>query len=182
MTSLSGLPETGVAVEARLLSTEEMKSYEGRSILPPQSPDSDIPMCRGHSNEMGLAIPVEQAVTDDYGQFKLFGLLPGCPYLVITANREKGASRFNAGRRSFPPYFLVKPHHANVHGLHFYLKPRASFGMLSATLDTDPVNLPGLSLAIRSKSQPGVNLILHNYATQSSFFVLLGKDLEAFSE
>lgn len=76
VSSLSGHPEAGVLVEAKLLSSENMKALEGYSTFPLQSGDANI-TCRGHTYDAGFVVPVEQAITDHDGQFKLLGLLPG---------------------------------------------------------------------------------------------------------
>ncbi|CDI96851.1 nodal modulator 1 [Echinococcus multilocularis] len=176
VSSLSGHPETGVLVEAKLLSSKGMKALEGRSIFPPQSVDADV-ACRGHTYDAGFDVPVEQAVTDQDGQFKLLGLLPGCPYLVTAIRRENGNAQQT--RHVFPSSVIVKPPGADVYNLRFYLKPRVALGMISATVDTDDEYLSDLSIVIRSISQPDAPLLRHNFASQSRFFALLGGQIES---
>ncbi|KAL5105438.1 Nodal modulator 2 [Taenia crassiceps] len=176
VTSLSGHPEVGVIVEAKLLSSKEMKAFEGRSIFPAQSSDADVP-CLGHTYDAGFVVPVEQAITDHDGKFKLLGLLPGCPYLV-TATRRENESALQI-RHIFPPFVIVKPLSADVYDLRFYLKPRVSLGMISATVDTDVEYLPELSIVIRANSHPEKPVLRHNFASQSRFFALLGDQVES---
>ncbi|KAL5960592.1 Nodal modulator 1 [Taenia solium] len=176
VTSLSGHPEAGVLIEAKLLSSKDMKTLEGRPIFPAQSGDADV-ACRGHNYDAGFVVPVEQAITDRDGQFKLLGLLPGCPYLVTATRRAtENAQQI---RHVFPSFVIVKPPSADVHNLRFYLKPRVSLGMISATVDTDDEYLPDLSIVIRSIRQPDPPVLRHNFASQSRFFALLGGQTES---
>nr|CDS27016.1 nodal modulator 1 [Hymenolepis microstoma] len=174
VTSLFGHPEDGVLIQAKLLSLEEMKTYADHSVLPIQDAEAVL-TCQAHSKETALVHPVEQSYTDNHGFFKILGLLPGCPYLV-SASRRENASDYQV-RQAFPASIICKPLRADVHNIRFFLKPRVSMGMVSATVATDSKYLPELSLVIRSTSQPQNPLIRHSFAS-SLFFSLLGSDVE----
>ncbi|VUZ47317.1 unnamed protein product [Hymenolepis diminuta] len=174
VTSLSGHPEAGVLVEAKLLSLEELKTYADRPVLSIQDAETGF-TCQAHSKEAAPVHPVEQSYTDNHGLFKILGLLPGCPYLV-SASRRENASDYQV-RQVFPASIIFKPPRADVHNLRFFLKPRVSMGMISATVATDSKYLSELSLVVRSTSQPQKPLIRHAFAS-SRFFSLLGSDVE----
>ncbi|KAM7542381.1 hypothetical protein Aperf_G00000000597 [Anoplocephala perfoliata] len=176
VTSLSGQPEAEVLVEAKLLSSSEMNAYAGRSVLPTQNVDSGL-NCQRSSNEATLVHPVEQSITDDRGLFKISGLLPGCPYLVTATPKENGSDYI--ARQVFPASIIVKPPRMDVQNLRFFIKPRVSMGMISATVATDNKYLPELSIVIRSTSYPHKPLIRHSFSTQPRFFSLLGSQVEA---
>ncbi|VDM32928.1 unnamed protein product [Hydatigera taeniaeformis] len=176
VSSLSGLPEVGVLVEAKLLSSNDLKALEGHSIFPVQNADTNV-TCRGYIHDPAFAVPVEQTITDQDGRFKLLGLLPGCPYLVTATRKEN--ERVPQMSSVFPTFVIVKPSNSDVYNLHFYLKPRVSLGMISATVDTDDEYLPDLSIVIRSASHPDTPLLRHNFASQSRFFALLGDQVES---
>ncbi|VDD80880.1 unnamed protein product [Mesocestoides corti] len=175
VTSLSGHPEPDVVIEAKLLSVEAANALGSRPTFPSQYSNSST-ACRGHSKDSSVVIPVEQATTGANGQFKLLGLLPGCPYSVTATRRDDAIGQRVS--QSVPSAAIVKTSREDVHGLHFYLKPRVLMGMITATVDTTDEYLPSLSVVVYPVNQPNRHVIRHSFATDSRFFMLTGKQIE----
>ncbi|VDP98706.1 unnamed protein product, partial [Trichobilharzia regenti] len=134
VTSLAGIPEPGVLVEAAWLPDPPKTMHNDVLHL-----ESSVNMsCQLRSDQINI-IPREQSLTDSDGNFRIRGLIPGCVYTISVHNSsstlinsiadqlsvDSSSSSSSLSRRgverAIPCHLNLQMPSTDTSGLHFYV-------------------------------------------------------------
>ncbi|XP_062197301.1 uncharacterized protein LOC133900188 [Phragmites australis] len=143
------------------LSSGESRDVEFRATRVAYSALGSVTLLTGQSKE-GVFVEArsestgyyEEATTDNFGRFRLRGLLPGSTYSIRVAAKDN--LRCAAVERASPEYVSVDVGHEDIIDIDFVVFERPEVTILSGHVEGDGVDTlqPHLSVEIRSAVDP----------------------------
>lgn len=187
VTSLAGIPESGVLVEASWLPGTQNTIHNDLLHL-----KSNINMtCQLRDDQISI-IPREQSVTDSNGNFRIRGLLPGCVYRIyvhtnpnilpnlimdqVTRESSRLSSR-NDVEHAVPDHVNLQMLTSDTNGLHFYVIRHLCTSLITVNVQTPDSYLPTLRLIVFPVGHPENIVAKHDFGLDSSLFSLSGSKL-----
>ncbi|KAK4475055.1 hypothetical protein MN116_002149 [Schistosoma mekongi] len=184
VTSLAGVPESGVLVEATWLPEAQHSLHN--DLLGLKSNNNMT--CKLRFDQVNI-IPREQSLTDSNGTFRIRGLMPGCIYAIsvhtnpILPNLVSDQLSSISSRSSIDVEYAI-PNHLNVqmlssdiNGIHFYTIRRLCTSMITVSVQTPDNYLPTLQLVVFPVGHPQNIIAKHDFGIDSSLFSLSGSKL-----
>ncbi|CAI2735302.1 unnamed protein product [Schistosoma spindalis] len=187
VTSLAGIPESGVLVEASWLPGTQNTVHNDLLHL---KSNSDL-TCQLRYDQINI-IPREQSVTDSNGNFRIRGLMPGCVYRIsvhtnpnilpnlildqVTRESSKLSSR-NDVEHAVPDHINLQMLTTDTNGLHFYIIRHLCTSLITVNVQTPDSYLPTLRLIVFPVGHPENIVAKHDFGIDSSLFSLSGSKL-----
>ncbi|CAH8872679.1 unnamed protein product [Trichobilharzia szidati] len=190
VTSLAGIPESGVLVEAAWLPNPPKTMHNDVLHL-----ESSVNMsCQLRSDQINI-IPREQSLTDSDGNFRIRGLIPGCVYTISVQNSSStlinsmtdqlsvDSSSSSVSRRgverAIPCHLNLQMPSTDTSGLHFYVIRHTYTSTVTVSVQTSDNYLPTLRLVVFPVGHPEDIVEKHDFANDSLLFTLSGSKLAA---
>ncbi|CAH8595117.1 unnamed protein product [Schistosoma turkestanicum] len=187
VTSLAGIPESGVLVEASWLPGTQNTVHN--DLLNFKSNHNMT--CQLRHDQINI-IPREQSVTDSNGIFRIRGLMPGCVYRIsvhtnpnfvpnlvlnqLTKESNRLSSRGDV-EHAIPDHVNLQMLNSDTDGLHFYIIRHLCTAMITVHVQTPDNYLPTLQLSVFPVGQPENIIAKHDFGLDSSLFTLSGSKL-----
>ncbi|CAH8679014.1 nodal modulator [Schistosoma haematobium] len=187
VTSLAGIPESGVLVEASWLPGTQNTVHNDLLHLKSNSNMT----CQLRYDQINI-IPREQSVTDSNGNFRIRGLIPGCVYRIsvhinpnilsnlildqVTRESSKLSSR-NDVEHAVPDHVNLQMLTTDTNGLHFYIIRHLCTSLITVNVQTPDIYLPTLRLIVFPVGHPENIVAKHDFGIDSSLFSLSGSKL-----
>ncbi|CAH8669674.1 unnamed protein product [Schistosoma margrebowiei] len=187
VTSLAGIPESGVLVEASWLPGTQNTIHNDLLHL---KSNSNL-TCQLRYDQINI-IPREQSVTDSNGNFRIRGLMPGCVYRIsvhinpnilsnlildqVTRESSKLSSR-NDVEHAVPDHVNLQMLTTDTNGLHFYIIRHLCTSLITVNVQTPDIYLPTLRLIVFPVGHPENIVAKHDFGIDSSLFSLSGSKL-----
>ncbi|TNN18251.1 Nodal modulator 2 isoform 1 [Schistosoma japonicum] len=185
VTSLAGVPESGVLVEATWLPEPQHSLHN--DLLGLKSNNNMT--CRLRLDQVNI-IPREQSVTDSNGTFRIRGLMPGCIYAISVhtnpflpnllydqLTRISSRSSPVDVEYAIPDHLNLQMLSSDINGIHFYIIRHLCTSMITVSVQTPDNYLPTLQLVVFPVGHPENIIAKHDFGIDSSLFSLSGSKL-----
>ncbi|CAH8656702.1 unnamed protein product [Heterobilharzia americana] len=187
VTSLAGIPEFGVLVEATWL--PDPPKIIHNDILHLASANNLT--CQLQSDQINV-IPHEQSLTDSDGNFRIRGLMPGCAYMIsvytspnaptdpmydhLTLDSRNAVSR-RVVEHAIPGHVNFKMPSTDTNGFHFYVIRHLFTSTVTVSVQTSDSYLSTLHLVVFPVGHPENTVVKHEFGSDSLLFTLTGSKL-----